>query len=101
MVPAREHVVFDLVWNSVGPRARQGMAVAGHVLLGGLALAGLPATWDYVSFMRRESTPVLGIPFLWVYLPLVLLVAALVLRSVWGLWQALRGQGLDAEVRTQ
>lgn len=101
MVPAREHVVFDLVWNSVGPRARQAMAVVGHGLLGGLALAGLPATWDYVSFMRRESTPVLGIPFLWVYLPLVLLVTALVLRSVWGLWQALRGQGLDAEVRTQ
>lgn len=101
MVPAREHVVFDLVWNSVGPRARQAMAIAGHLLLGGLALAGLPATWDYVSFMRRESTPVLGIPFLWVFLPLVLLVAALAVRSAWGLWQALRGQGLEAEVRTQ
>ncbi len=101
MVPAREHVVFDLVWNSVGPRARQAMAIAAHLLLGGLALAGLPATWDYVSFMRRESTPVLGIPFLWVFLPLVLLVAALAVRSAWGLWQALRGQGLEAEVRTQ
>ena len=101
MVPAREHVVFDLVWNSVGPRARQAMAIAAHLLLGGLAPAGLPATWDYVSFMRRESTPVLGIPFLWVFLPLVLLVAALAVRSAWGLWQALRGQGLEAEVRTQ
>ena len=101
MVPAREHVVFDLVWNSVGPRARKAMAIAAHLLLGGLALAGLPATWDYVSFMRRESTPVLGIPFLWVFLPLVLLVAALAVRSAWGLWQALRGQGLEAEVRTQ
>ena len=101
MVPAREHVVFDLVWNSVGPRARKAMAIAAHLLLGGLALAGLPATWDYVSFMRRESTPVLGIPFLWVFLPLVLLVAALAVRSAWGLWQALRGHGLEAEVRTQ
>jgi len=30
---------------------------------------GLPASWDYVHFMRREGTPVLGIPFMWVYLP--------------------------------
>lgn len=101
MVPAREHVVFDLVWNSVGPRTRQAMAMAGHLMLGGLALAGLPATWDYVSFMHRERTPVLDIPFFWVFLPLVLLVAALVARSAWGLWQALRGRDLDAEVRTQ
>ena len=27
MVPEREHVVFDLVWNSVGLRARQAMAI--------------------------------------------------------------------------
>lgn len=101
MVPAREHVVFDLVWNSVGRRTRQVMAIAAHLLLGGLALAGLPATWDYVHFMQRERTPVLGVPFFWVFLPLVMLIAALVVRSAWGLWTAIRGQGLDAEVRTQ
>lgn len=101
MVPAREHVAFDLVWNNVGPRVRQAMAVIGHGLLGGLALAGLPATWDYVHFMRRESTPVLGVPFLVVFLPLVLLVVAIVVRSAWGVWRALGGHDLDAEVRTQ
>jgi hypothetical protein len=26
MVPEREHVVFDLLWNSVGRRTRQGCA---------------------------------------------------------------------------
>ena len=29
MVPEREHVVFDLVWNSMGRRTRQVMAIAG------------------------------------------------------------------------
>ena len=65
MVPAREHVVFDLVWNSVGRRSRQVMAIAGNLLVGGLALAGIPATWDYVHFMQREGTPVLGLPLMW------------------------------------
>ena len=99
VVPQREHVVFDLVWNSVGPRIRQAMAIAGNLLLGGLALAGLPATWDYVHFMQREGTPVLGLPLMWVFLPLVLLMLALVVRSAWAIWQALRGRGLESELR--
>jgi hypothetical protein len=28
-------------------------------------------------------------------MPFVLLLASLVVRSVWGIWQALRGQGLQ------
>lgn len=98
IVPEREHVVFDLVWNSVGRRSRQLMRIAGNLLVGSLALAGLPASWDYVHFMVREGSPVLGIPFMWVYLPFVLLLAALVLRSVWAIWNALRGIGLEAEL---
>ena len=99
VVPEREHVVFDLVWNSVGLRVRQVMAIAGNLLLGGLALTGLPATWDYVHFMQREGTPVLGMPLMWVFLPLVLLMVALVVRSAWAIWRALRGHGLESELR--
>jgi len=39
---------------------------------------------------------VLGLPFSWVYLPFVALLVALVIRSAAAVWQALRGQGLDA-----
>ena len=99
MVPAREHVVFDLVWNSVGLRARQAMAVMGHLMLGSLALVGIPASWDYVHFMAREGTPVLGVPFMWVFLPFVLLMLALVVRSAWAIWQALQGRGLEADLQ--
>jgi len=99
VVPEREHVAFDLVWNLASERARSAMHLAGHALLGGLALAALPATWDYVHFMQRERTPVLGLPFFWVFLPLVVLVLSMVLRSVrvfWraalSAWQATRGR---------
>jgi len=100
MVPEREHVVFDLLWNSVGWRTRQVMKIAGNLLIGGLALVGLPASWDYVHFMAREGSPVLNISFMWVYLPFVLLMAALVVRSVWGIWSAVRGVGLEAEFQS-
>ncbi len=100
VVPEREHVVFDLLWNSVGWRTRQVMKIAGNLLIGGLALVGLPASWDYVHFMAREGSPVLNISFMWVYLPFVLLMAALVVRSAWGIWSAVRGVGLEAEFQS-
>ncbi len=99
VVPEREHVVFDLLWNAATRRMRQVMQIVGNLMMGGLALCGIPASWDYVHFMAREGTPVLGLPFMWVFLPFVLLLAALVVRSAWAIWQALRGVGLEAELR--
>ena len=98
VVPEREHVVFDLVWNSVNRRTRQVMRIAGNLLVGGLALIAIPASWDYVHFMNREGTPVLGISFMWVFLPFVLLLIALVVRSVWAIFNAFRGIGLEADL---
>jgi TRAP-type C4-dicarboxylate transport system permease small subunit len=95
IVPEREHVMFDLVWNAVGAGPRRVMRVAGHAMIGGLAAWALPACWDYVLFMRREGTPVLGVPFLWVFLPFVMLLAALAVRSAIGIWRALRGLDLE------
>ncbi len=82
MVPARDHVVFDLVYNAMGPRTRRGMLLVGAVLIGSLAAYAIPGSWDYVRFMAREGTPVLGLPFMWVFVPFVLLLLALAVRSV-------------------
>ncbi len=95
IVPEREHVMFDLVWNTVGARTRKAMRLLGHAMIGGLCAWALPASWDYVHFMRREGTPVLGVPFMWVFLPFVLLLAALVVRSGIGIWRAWHGLDLE------
>ena len=95
IVPEREHVMFDLVWNAVGRRARQVMRISGHLLIGGLAAWALPACWDYVHFMNREGTPVLGVPFMWVFLPFIALLIALVIRSLRAIWRTT--QNLDLE----
>jgi len=97
MVPQHEHVAFDLLWNSVGSRVRRAMSVVGNLLIGGLAAVALPGSWDYVHFMAREHTPVLGLSFQWVFLPFIFLLLALVLRSFWGLWNACVGRGPDIE----
>ena len=82
MVPAKDHVVFDLLYNMMGPRTRRGMLLVGSVMIGSLSAYAVPGSWDYVRFMAREGTPVLGVPFMWVFVPFVLLLLALVVRSV-------------------
>ena len=86
-----------LLYGLVGPFAAALMMSIGirRTMIGGLALVAIPASWDYVHFMKREGTPVLGIPFMWVFLPFVILLLALVVRSVLGMWRA--WQGLDLE----
>jgi TRAP-type C4-dicarboxylate transport system permease small subunit len=90
MVPAREHVVFDLVYNAFGRRTRRAMLLVGSAMIAGLAAWALPGSWDYVRFMAREGTPVLGLPFMWVFIPFVLLLAALVVINLWHCWRLLR-----------
>ncbi|MFZ2650094.1 MAG: TRAP transporter small permease [Burkholderiaceae bacterium] len=92
IVAEREHVAFDLVWNAAGARTRRAMRIAGHLILGGLAAWALPGSWDYVHFMRREGTPVLGVPFMFVFLPFVALLASIAVRSAWAVWRAWRGE---------
>ena len=99
VVPEREHVVFDLLWNRANLRTRQAMRITGNLLVGGLACVALPASWDYVHFMGREGSPVLGISFMWIYLPFVMLLVAVAARSAWAIVQAVQGRGLDAELR--
>jgi TRAP-type C4-dicarboxylate transport system permease small subunit len=99
MVPQREHVAFDLIWDNVGTGARRAMQITGNLLVGALALVALPASWDYVRFMAREGTPVLGVPLFWVYLPFVFMLLALVLRCGFAVRQALRVQSPNAEFR--
>jgi TRAP-type C4-dicarboxylate transport system permease small subunit len=90
MVPAASHVSLDILSARLPPKPRMWLQTLGQVLLGGLALQALPASWDYLLFMRREATAVLGLPLFWVFLPLLVLLVMLVLRGVWQMVQAMK-----------
>jgi TRAP-type C4-dicarboxylate transport system permease small subunit len=92
VVPEREHVVLDWVWNHASQRMRQAMRIAGNLLMGALALVAIPASWDYIQFMARERTPVLDIPFMLVFLPLLILLVVLVAKSVLAVVATVRGR---------
>ena len=90
MVPEREHVVFDLVYHMASPKLRHVMSILAHLMVGGLAAWGLPASWSYIRFMEREGTPVLGWPFMWVFLPFALLLISLICKGLWAIYTLVR-----------
>jgi TRAP-type C4-dicarboxylate transport system permease small subunit len=90
VVRDREHVVFDLAYNGASPAVQRIMRLVGCLALAGLVGYALAGNWDYVWFMKRENTPVLGIPFVWVFLPFMFLLVSLVIRNAWGVLQILR-----------
>ncbi len=85
----RENVAFDLLYQKAAPRQQRLMALAACALVGVLAAWGLPGALDYIHFMRREATPVLGLPFNWVFAPFALLLLALAVRYAWRIYRLL------------
>jgi TRAP-type C4-dicarboxylate transport system permease small subunit len=88
----REHVAFDAVVDRLPPFVQRVLLAIQALALGGLCAWALPASWDYVNFMARESTPVLEWNYRWVFMPFVLMMVAIVLRSAWQFWLAVKGE---------
>jgi TRAP-type transport system small permease protein len=86
-VPEREHVAFDLVFETLPPRAARIIAIAASAIVGLALLAALPKTVDYVHFLSRERTPALQWRLDLVYACFPIFIAAAALRF---LWQAAR-----------
>ncbi len=78
----REHVAFGLLYDGRAAPVKRAMALLATVLVGGLAGWALPEVLDYIAFMQREVTPVLGLPLHLVYAPFGLLLLMLVVRAL-------------------
>jgi TRAP-type C4-dicarboxylate transport system permease small subunit len=80
LLKEREHVMLDLVYEALPPGGQRIFGLIGAGLTAGLLLVLLPEAFDYVRFMHREKTPVLDIPFSYVFAPFVLFVAVVGLQ---------------------
>ncbi len=87
-----EEVRFDLLSGSLGPLGRRIVdlivAVAAVVLFG----MALPATIKYVAFMKVESSSYLNIRLDILYSVYVVFAMAVIVRYVWAIVGALRGE---------
>ena len=87
----RDHITFDMVSTSLPLSARRVLAIVLTALVALAFAAALPGTFDYVSFMKIERSPVMGLRFDLVYAIFVLFVAAIVVGALLRIVRLLRG----------
>lgn len=85
IVRDRDQIVFDLVYRPLPDPAKRVFAVARLLLVGGIFAYALPGSLDYIAFLWRERTPVLGWRLDVVYSCFGLFMIAVIVRSVTGL----------------
>jgi TRAP-type C4-dicarboxylate transport system permease small subunit len=83
LVRDREQITFDLVYRPMPDGVKRWMTLARAVLIGGIFLAALPGSVDYLLFLWRERTPVLSLRLDLVYSCFGLFLAAVIVRTAW------------------
>ena len=91
VVRENEEIRFDLVYGAVGRGARRFLTIVGAIALLVIYIFSFPAVYDYVTFMKVQSTAYLHIRFDVVYSIYLIFALAIIARYLWILWTALRG----------
>lgn len=87
-----EEMRFDLFYAAARPGARRVMVALSSGAAAVLLALALPATWDYVTFMKVERTAYLRIRFDWLYAVYLVFAVAMIARHLWRGWCALAGR---------
>jgi C4-dicarboxylate transporter DctQ subunit len=88
----KDEIRFDIFLAAAGPRTRRAMALVISVATVALYGLSLPATYKYVTFMKVEKSSYLNIRLDWLYSVYLIFMVAIILRYLWILWQAVRGE---------
>jgi C4-dicarboxylate transporter DctQ subunit len=95
VVREREEIRFDLLYGAFGARTRRLAGIATGLVIVALYGVSLPATLDYVRFMKVERTAYLKIRFDHLFSIYVFFVVAVIARYVWILSRLVRGKDPD------
>lgn len=95
----REHITFDMVFVSLPPGPRRVLAIVLTLITLAAFVAALPGTFDYVSFMKIEKSPVMGIRFDLLYSIFAVFTVAVVIGALTRLWRLL-GRSWQDELKT-
>jgi TRAP-type C4-dicarboxylate transport system permease small subunit len=81
IVPPRQQIVFDVLYQALPPAVRRIIAVFNYACLFALFLAAVPATLEYIWFLRRRHSMMLSIPMNIVYFCFAVFMVAVVVTA--------------------
>ncbi|MBV8745147.1 MAG: TRAP transporter small permease [Xanthobacteraceae bacterium] len=85
MLDDRRQITFDLIYRHLSVLNQRWVAAARSLLVGGIFLCALPASVDYILFLWRERTPVMGWRLEYVYACFALFILAVTVRLAYRL----------------
>lgn len=91
VVTERDQIRFDILYTAVSDRTRRGFAVVASLALAALFAISLPATVEYVQFMRIEHASYINVRLDYLFSVYILFAVAVVVRHLWLAFHALRG----------
>jgi C4-dicarboxylate transporter, DctQ subunit len=95
VVSERDEIRFDILYSAVSQRTRRGFAVATALALIALLAVSLPATVDYVMFMKVEKASYIDIRLDYLFSVYILFAVAAIVRYAWLCIDAIRGKTPD------
>ncbi|RKR04359.1 TRAP-type C4-dicarboxylate transport system permease small subunit [Kushneria sinocarnis] len=84
----RRHITLELFQHRLGRRGRalhQGVVC---LVLGGFSLIALSPAWRFAGVGAFQTSPTLGIPMIWIFVSMTMLLALVLFYSVIGLLEA-------------
>ena len=92
----QDEIRFDIVYALISPAAQRACSAAASIAIVFLFLVSLPATWQYVTFMKREHTAYLHMRFDILYAVYLIFALAIIVKHVCLAWRAIRGAPPEA-----
>jgi C4-dicarboxylate transporter DctQ subunit len=86
-----EEIRFDIIYSQISGRTRRVFTVITGLALVLMYAISLPAAYSYVSFMKVEHSAYLRVPLNWMYSVFIIFAAACMVRYLWLVWCAVRG----------
>ena len=91
-----DHVKFDILYLSARPPVRRIFALISAIAIVAGFTVAFPASLDFISFMKIESSSSLGIRLDYVFSAYLLFAAAIIVRYAVRIIRILRGADVDA-----
>ncbi len=91
MVPYNRQISFDLLHRALPPALQK---ASDYVTIGicmALFIVAMPVTVDFIIFSNNQDTPVLDVPFSWIYAPVFLFLVATTVRMALAIRNVARG----------
>ncbi len=86
-----DHVRFTVLYDMARPGLKKLYLSIAAICIAGALIVSLPATWDFVSFMKIEKTSLLKFRFDFVFSIFLIFSVATIARYLWRLVGVLRG----------